>query len=454
MDSANNKFETLSYPNIIPQTFLFNLKPRHEPKQEPSGFGTPPLRVRVCAQRIESLRNQLRFPHAIADSTLRWHLNYNNWELNCAAQSFWESEEATQAEAPTQRPARTVEQGRIFRIVDGADLMETTQRSRTQLIHNQPLRAAGQPPRHVPPHAESMSKAETGIPLHDREWILESLQGDLMGIIAAQVGTDNNLWLCPKFLVRHHYDLVIAVEEWMKTGGIPLVPAPLRRRSRKSIFRYSGVHPTNVKNPQRAINGAFKTFSTDPQPGALSQEDRVAVRRHSQRQLQRRMQNPAILRASGFQDYFKGARRGYLLNNRGLKNTPAYVASSDASKLWLEFVRDDGALNAQRFPSKFWIPTGRGKKQAAPFRWHDSHEPAQLHVEFDRFKSAHITRLNKWRAHRQASITSAGKKPNPLPFNKFELEWLTAQDAMNIEEQFYHEAGQDAQDSGIKNQGK
>lgn len=480
-------------PNQLPVNRLGGYQ-RNAPSQRP---GMPPMRLRT--ERIESLRNQLRFPHAIANSTLRWHLSRNGWDVNRAAQSFWQSDEATelgqptQAPAPTQRRADTVEQGRIFQIVDRADLMNTTQQDRMGLLHNSQMGVAGQPSRPIPPRPEPMSNAETAILLHDREWVSESAQDDLMGIITAQTGTEhdrqclqdsmqravaryrlrprgqmekderlalfisivpsNSWWSCRKFLVRHHYDLVIAIEQWMKAGGIPLVPGPLRTRSRRPIFRCGGMRPTNVNNPPRISNGAFKTFPMDRQPEGMSREDRVAVRRHSHRRLQRRMQNPAIHRAGGFRDYFKGARRGYLLNDRGVKNTPAYVASPDASKLWLEFVRR-GALKAQRFPSNFWVAVGSGKKMDVPFRWHDGPETKERLVEFDWFNTAHITRLNKWRAHRQAIIAAAGKRPTPMPFNKYELQWLTEQDAMNIEEQFYHEAGQDAHDSEITNQGK
>jgi len=454
---------------------------------------------RARAERLESLRNQLRFSHAIADSTLRWYLTRNNWEVNRAAQAFWESEEAaeqgqpTQAPAPAQRRADNLEQSRIFQTIDQAHAHHTTQQERLLALRNVRTRSGRLPRLPIPPQPEPMSNASTAILLHDRQWVPQPEQDDLMGIIAAQtarqhdrqtlqdriertlarhrlrprgrmqkderlalflsIAPSNSWHSCRKLLSRRRYDLAMAIEEWMKSGGVPVIAEPLTVRRHAPILKCGGMRPTNVNNSGRAINGTFKTFPMDQKTKGLSREDRVAARRHAHRRLQRRMKYPALHRAGAFRNYFKGSRYGYLLDDRGVNNRPAYVGSPDASKLWLEYVRR-GILKVQRFPSKMPVPAGRGRKELLPFRWHDGPETMERHVEFDWFNSAHISRLNKWRAHRQAKITSTIKRCAPLPFNKYELQWITEQEAMRIEEQFYHEAGQDALDVGITNQGR
>lgn len=457
---------------------------------------------RVRAQRMEALRNQLRYPHAIADSTLRWHLGRNNWDVNRAAQSFWEAEEdmdlgiPTQAEVPTQRRGETVEQTRIFQITDQLDTMTSAQQARIERLRDQQPEA-GRPFLPIPPQPASLSNAEAAMLLHQREWVLEPTQRDLGRILDAQtsgeherkalqdeiehnlakfrlrprgrmekderlalfmsITSSNSWWSCRKFLVKHHYDVVVAVDEWMKAGGVPLVPEPLRRRHRgvrRPVLKDGGMRPYNVNNPQRITHGTFKTFPMDQPPVELSQEDRIAVSRHARRRLSERLQSHTVQRSGHPRDYFLGCfRRGYLLDDRGVSNTPAYVNCPDATKLWLEYVRR-GILVAQFFPSKFWISTGRRNRLALPFSWEDGPAPTHRQVEFDWFDGSHTSRGNKWRASRIAVITGTTKKPASTPFNKYELQWLTEQDAMNIEEQFYHEAGQDVRDSGITNQGK
>lgn len=465
---------------------------------------TPSATVR--AQRMEALRNQLSYPHAIVDSTLRFYLGRSGWDVNRAAQAFWEAEDdasiglPTHAEAPAQRLGDTVEQGRIFQITDQLQHMTTAQHRRMEELRNQ----TGQvPARTIPPQPFNLSNSEGAVFLQERLWVLETAQRDLGRMLDAQAASErdrrsiedrilqtvarnrvfptgrmeedertalfmsitssNGWWSSRSFLVQHNYDIVAAINAWMELGGIPLVPQPKRRRRlgiRSLYFRDGGLRSRNVNNPQRVARGEFQTFPIDQRPVALLPDDRLAIRRQARARIQRRLRDSIFQGAAGsHRGYFPGSRRGYLLDDRGRDNQPAAVNCPDPTKLRLEFMRG-GILKTEFFPSKMWTAPGQGRKRALRFRWHDEEdgeepEAAAELIEFDWSNRAHISRLNKWRANRQLKITGTGKKARSYPFNKYEIQWLTEQDAVHIEEQFYHEAGQNAfDDDQITNQRK
>ncbi|KAK5047683.1 hypothetical protein LTR84_006348 [Exophiala bonariae] len=393
-----------------------------------------------------------------------------------AASAFWEAEQgeslglAGHAELITQRRGDTVEQGRIFQITDQVDIMATAQHRRMEDLRHQPGEV---PARAIPPQPFNLSNAEGAVLFHQRLWVSETAQRDMGRILDAQTGAEHDKRsLQDEILLsvaRNRLlptDLVAAIDEWMKLGGVPLVPQPRRRRRlgiRSSYLTDGGYRAQNVNQPPRVSHGSLEIFSNDQQPISLSREDRVAVMRQARPPLQDHVRRAEIQDAGARREYFTGSRRGYLLDDRRKDNQPASPNCPDPSKLWLEYVRG-GFLKTQFFPSEMWTISGQVRKRALPFRWHDDEEENQLEgphsrtrqdIEFDWSNKTHVSRLNRWRSQRQFMITGKSKKDQrSYPFNKYENQWLTEQDAMHIEEQFYHEAGQNALDDEITNRRK
>lgn len=437
-------------------------------------------------QRIEALRHQLRYPHALTRSTLRYHLNRTNWDVNRAAQDFWEQEEnpTLATPQPSYRRGNTVEQTRLRQVHDTQRGLERTAPT---------LR---------------MANVELMLLHHDNNWVGEDVVediarrdgdfDDLIDRIAnmrvppdgrieqderlalfVSITSTNSWYSALAMLKKHYWDLAAAVDDWIRLGRLPIVtPPPIRSADGTLTQRdpLDGMRALNANRPRRILRGQFvydddnkdkKTgFKRKRSPGQDVESDndseiewgpspvlpetilpRPAKNQKRARKGEKKAAKAKGLRRIAGRDYVKTGRTGLSGFLIDADRTPAHVGAPDASKLRVEFIRK-GKYRIRRFVGQF--PVGR---RYWPFRWDEKPgKRTTIEVEFDWNDPAHVSLLNRWRNNAMLQITGDRLRGEVGDnFNRYELDWLREQEAMRNEEKFYEWAHQDVNNANKTN---
>lgn len=423
----------------------------------PNGQAPPPLPTTRAQrnQRIEALRNQIRFPRGGGHYALSELLTWANWDVNRAAAVYWESQNNNQATGLTtpiwNRAADNVEQERL------------------RLLHDmqQGLRSRQRPQLHT-------SNANMALLLQRNNWDLDETSRDI-GARGSDTANDgagqtnnrsdpfddlteqiarmrtqpdgepsrdqrlaefltitstNSVEAARRVLERRRWDLALAIDEWIQRGGLQV-------QANDTVMR-----SWNPNRPRRVINGRFEHYDDEvplpqhPEPMVPGTETPAAAPD---------LRNPrrdADNMPGRDYDTMEGrtGRRGYVIDE---DRRPAGRGAPDESKLRIEYIRK-GEYHTIYFgrPGDKHEDEPRQKDRRNRHNYNFSDSPDQSLNEFDWNNSADITKLNRWRTERFRAITGEKVRDETTPFNKYELAWLTEQEAMRIEERFYDWASQ------------
>lgn len=442
-----------------------------------------PLNVEEQAQRVEALRNQVRYVHMNPKARVEHFLRLAGWDVNPAAALAWTNEVRRRPDAahlPTHRRAKTVGQGRVHLVHDFQKALKTIRRE---------LR---------------LSNAVLVLLLHDHRWVQRdvieyiSTREDDGGFdhvydrLAALRLPPNGNWTCDKrlallisvtstnrwsgalrLLQKHDWDLALAIDEWLQEGRVLKgKPKEIRGRKKKSKNDETGTRMWSANQPRRYVRGAFdynddetdveddeppSQPSMPPRPGdkekapdkAPGDKDEDAeVEWGPTEPLQEALREPTrrwtdIAEIDG-RDYVKeqrSSRSAFIIEE---DREPAATGAPDESKLRVEFIKK-GAYGHHEFKGKFVVDG-----ESLSFRWDDLDTAPG--VEFDWNNRDHIHKLNRWRREMYLGLTGVLARDPVIPFNKYERDWLREQEAMRIEDKFYTFADQDPDDVNITNQ--
>ncbi|EXJ92593.1 hypothetical protein A1O3_01145 [Capronia epimyces CBS 606.96] len=424
---------------------------------------TAPQGAAERQHRLEALRRQLRYPHALADSTLRWHLNRTNWNVNLAARSFWEDQNNPNPNLNSQQRAPR----------NGVRQAVTVGRERRNMVHDRLVAERART------GALPMTYAEMALMHNDNQWGSDEVATDLVrrrgnyhdlrervqGYRLPDLRTDmrderlallisitsTSSWYSARVLLeRHRWDLAAAIDEWMRLGEVPAATVPKKRkRNGQHVPRYDdgGERVGDPDRPRRVL-GTWFDFNTRPLPAMQAsnfidqaKSKPLSGRSKTKASVERTTAGPGSQRRVESQrapgGTRIGVRRGHIIDE--VRYEQAYVGVPDASKLRFEYIQR-GLYHTRQYTGSFRIGT-----RNVAFRWDDTDDPrlASTTVEFDWYDASHVSKLNKWRADAFRSITAEDLRGHLVEFNKYEDAWLVEQEAMRNEEKFYEAANQD-----------
>ncbi|KAK4942587.1 hypothetical protein LTR10_017716 [Elasticomyces elasticus] len=429
-------------------------------------------------ERITALRNQLRYPHAIARLILVGFLSGAGWDVNRAAAVFWEGHNRYNhlnlplLGAPNQannsaalrpgihhaqraggqvRRGDNVEQGRLRLLVD------VQMGLRNSIFNNRPrLRT---------------TNANMTLLLHEQLWdndeitkVVNDLNGDYRRLservdrlrhptehqpsrderLALLISiTSTNSWYSARALLQNHnWDLARAIDDWIRQGGIRVVDPP--PNTQEEIKR-KGKRSWNANKPREIINGSFDDDDFEEEP--LGPPDQN-IEGGDSGPIKGRPSGHKGANAKPGQDddgntTHSSHRPGFVIDDDRRQNTR--VRAPDASRLRIEYIRN-GRYGVEHFDGA--NPDDDQWRVRSKFSWDDG----DTRPEFDWNNRAHISFLSKWRSDRLLKVTGEKKRLEVrTPFNKYERDWLREQEAIRTEERFYELAQQDRFQSRITN---
>jgi hypothetical protein len=432
--------------------------------------------------RVQALKNQLRYPYALVDIILRRHLVANDWDVNAAAASFRrEEEEALRSNVSPADEAQY--QSRRARTVGGSRLLAAADlRTQIDKDRGEPVQLS---------HASLLGLLQCcRWDLKDALEQYESYKDDLSDIISqfdflrSKNPTDmerderlaefitltstQRVFSAERYLIKKDWDFVRAVNGWSRLGGLPTIKAGTERTSDGEQASTTGTggrravvvnrHPRNSNDEIQPLtrNAIGEKVSTGDWPSDAEVED-------SDSESEDENLKPT---------YATSKRQGYAID---IDREPAHVGCPDATKLRIETIRHGRYKCA-------WLPGKNGrKKKAFSFRWDDDEEvvgaddedenasaddenegasaddenegasaddensnasggypPSKSDdtVEFDWNNTEHITCLNNWRRQYLFRVTNQASKPQTVPFDETEDEWLWYKQAELVEEKW------------------
>ncbi|KAJ9502674.1 hypothetical protein H2202_001796 [Exophiala xenobiotica] len=440
----------------------------------PNGQAAPPLPTTRTQrnQRIEALRNQIRFPHGGGHHTLSELLTWARWDVNRAAAVYWENQNNPQAiglTTPTwNRAADNVEQTRLRILHDMQQGLRS--RQRTTLHTSNPNMALllqrnswdlDEASRDIAARDASVADPTTNgagqasnstAPANNRSDPFEDLTERVTGMRGDPDGdpsrdqrlaefltitSTNSVDAARRMLEKFKYDLARAIDEWIRQGGLRVEANDITLRS------------WNPNRPRRVINGRFEHYDDEmppqvpPEPMVPGTETLDTLARPQN--LRRRDLDNEPGREYGT-ERGRNSRRGYVIDE---DRRPAARGAPDESRLRIEYIRQ-GQLRTIYFGR----PAAGDNDGRIQHNYNFSDSPDASLNEFDWNDPSHITNLNRWRAERFRAITGETVRDEPVPFNKYELSWLTEQEGMRIEETFWKWAAQNQYDPNITDQTK
>jgi hypothetical protein len=423
-------------------------------------------------QRIEALRNQLRHPYAILDTTLRWYLMRANWDVNTAAQSFIRRNSSADPDrnAPTQgadphpvppvRGGRTLEASRIIAVQDvGAFLRrppdpgEAARRARhlgpppsnanlVQIFHsnnwdvNAVINSVAarrstvtkqEQDDAVDPRAEARvedramrSVEDTSLEAMSNRPVGDHERDERLAWFISATGTQS--WYSAAVALQNvNWNVTRALDNWLQQGGIREVPAPddIPNQGRRDV----DLDAMPLLLPNTNVTAHRMRRDLDPTRLTFTGGFTSSLPR------------PALLPTQNVDyEHDRPNRRGYIIDE---DRRPANLNCPDATKLRVEVIRD-----LQYTMTEF---SGQAKvgDRYLTFRWNDDDtsadpaaSPSTDSVEFDWSNPTHITLLNRWREEHIRRLTGELRRPATVPFNKYEKDWLREQEAIRYETEF------------------
>ncbi|OCT49964.1 hypothetical protein CLCR_06742 [Cladophialophora carrionii] len=476
----------------------FQANPRHAPI---------PVTPEEQRQRLTAMRNQIGYPD-ILDATLRFHLMHVtvNWDVDRAVMHYWETENA--ANAPPARPR------------SGVRTDSTVERERRRTVHRMQRRLRSGQPARLPeemtlapedggqqgvPQAPAPLSAErattnavmmTMFNQHrfnraDAAADIDRRNGYYNGIVDeiarlrsrpdGQMARDerlalflsitatNSVFAAQEFLSRHRWDIAAAIDEWIRTGRIPLAFPPFKSLRSGRPNTNHGLRGVNANWPRRVMHGtipesraeldAFDRYNADPDKPIRTPHQPYDDEDQVDSDIEDAHSNPVKngARTRGlpldastpvpgqeYTDVGRGRKRkripaGFVINP---DRTPARLHCPDPTKLYIETITK-GKYKIRYFEGRCRIKgAAKGQKRDWPFLWDDENADTTKGVEFDWHDKEHLAKLNRWRNNAYTEITgSTVREPVGDKFNKYEQDWLREQEAMALEEK-YHQLAQ------------
>ncbi|KIY02430.1 uncharacterized protein Z520_02569 [Fonsecaea multimorphosa CBS 102226] len=267
--------------------------------------------------RLTALRNQLAYPRMLSGTTLRWHLDRNEWDVNRAAAEFWWYVNNPTARLPPSQPTGpymrrgdSVEQERIFTVRDfqtglREEAKKSRRKKREEAAQNDMSDSPSNPASNLP------SKTRSRLPLNvhmmllhhannfvpedveteiqrrmegpdddhkdpDGNWDLDDyeieasrLRQPLDGLLAMDrklafflnISATNSVYSARKLLEQHNWDVVAAIDAWFQAGGVHVSFPPLPPGDEEDAE--DGLRAVNVNRPPRIRDGRFQFFDHD-----------------------------------------------------------------------------------------------------------------------------------------------------------------------------------------------
>ncbi|EXJ90730.1 hypothetical protein A1O1_03834 [Capronia coronata CBS 617.96] len=241
----------------------------YQPNQQ---VQAPPQGLEERQQRMEALRRQLRYPHALADSTLRWHLNRTDWNVNLAARSFWEDQQNPNALPANQPPRNGVRRaptvGRERRNMVQDRLTAETHRTgalpaeyiEMAILHNDHRWGSEQVAADIARRNGDYTDLRERATAYRTPDNRTEVQDERLALLITITSTDS--WYSARALLeRHEWDLEAAIDEWMRLGDVAYVDVPKKRkRTGQQVPRYEdhGMRIGNPDMPRRVLGGRFE----------------------------------------------------------------------------------------------------------------------------------------------------------------------------------------------------
>jgi hypothetical protein len=445
--------------------------------------------------RLQTLRNQIRYPYAFTEAILRRHLLANGWDANAAAASFRREEDealendtlpADEAHYQSRR-ASTVGGSRLLaaaalRIQINKDREEPVQLSHASLLGF--LQSCHWDLQNALKDYEEYKDDPSDIARqfrHLRTTDPTDMERDERLAEFVTMTSTESIASARRFLAESDWDFVRAVNGWSRLGYLPIIK-PKRDRSGNEVVDGSrravivNKHPRNGNDePSQATLTNFygEKVDTEDWPSDSGEGNSESEEEEEER-----------VRPT----YATSRRQGYAID---IDREPARVGCPDAAKLRIE------RINKGKYKCA-WLPGKSDRKnEAFSFRWTDEEEddgnevsvgakdknadgsggrqesdvqedvafdtetasasgddenavasaddksidaPGEraddepVEIEFDWNNPKHITFLNNWRRQYFFRLTKQVSKLVTVPFNNAEDEWLWYKQAELLEE--------------------
>lgn len=398
--------------HVLNQPLPVERRAAYPPTQGP----TPaPRNAEERNERIQALRNQLRVPYALGDLLLVGFLNGSGWDVNRAAALFWEGEnrdiglgsqtvpfgaplrstqQATPAAAAgpqlppipppptvinTVRRGENVEQGRILLVVDmqlglrssafaNRPRLRTTNANMTLLLHeNRWVRddASHEVSRRNGDY-DTLTERMARLRISTED---ENSRDERLALLISITST-NSWYSARRLLETNNWDLALAIDEWIRRGGVPLVDAPAQTRKDREEYKRNGRRSWNANKPRRMLGSKFYDDDEEKDPlGPPETEieggDSKPLKRAQPGQGTTNVDAGGNARNTTTTTTKRVSRRGFLID---ANRDRAIIGATDASKLRLEYIRD-GRYRYEHFDGA--DPDDDQRTKRSNFRWKD-----------------------------------------------------------------------------------
>ena len=257
-----------------------------------------------------------------------------------------------------------------------------------------------------------------------------------------------------RFLQRHNWDIVRAVDAWIRQGYLPF-SLPSKSTAGKKIGQYGmreivsnrpfdlnataagangttpiGSNAPTLSNPDTPLlTSSISPYDSPDDESVVSQYDYHFMESLSESE----SETPKKVEKSYGTD--NKDRKGYVID---LDRRPAKRSCPDPSKLKIEWIKKS-QYKCKWFPGSVEVGGKRRK-----FRWNDDDRASnEGTVEFDWNQERHISSLNRWREQELRRITGEATKKAAVAYNELEQHFLWNKYAIWTEEKFWKRAEQE-----------
>ena len=262
-----------------------------------------------------------------------------------------------------------------------------------------------------------------------------------------------------RFLQRHNWDFVRAVDAWIRQGYLPFSlsskPTAGKKIGQYGMREIASNRPFDLDTTASGDSGAAPVDKLTPTPSNPdppsstspfspydSPDDESIISQHDYHLMaslsESESETPNKVEKSYGTDQ-KG-RKGYVID---LDRRPAKRSCPDPSKLKIEWIKR-AQYKCKWFPGSVKVGGKRRK-----FRWNDDDRASNDDtVEFDWNQEQHISSLNRWREQELRRITGEATKKAGVAYNELEQHFLWNKYAMWTEERFWKRAKQEPSRAG------
>jgi hypothetical protein len=308
--------------------------------------------------------------------------------------------------------------------------------------------------------------------------------------LCTTITSHNSIESVERFLARYNWDIVVALEAWVRRGGVPLLFPAFRGRGGSTRLpsprsfggsssggygngqtpnqikkdkaqdaiaarkhrEQSGLRDINVNQPSHPLFGTWRTFTDDiqaydrhrnrlnPLPLTLplnyfhlisTRTQRLQIKFFNRLRYANRITR-LLMPDFGTREYVKKETRKAIGTPVAViissDRWPAVIHCSDPTKLYFETLRN-GNYKITRSTSQVKV-----NNKMRDFRWenarYDTEQTGQ--VEFDWHNKEHIKRLNTWRNNLLCEWSGLIKREGGEPVNKCKEQWLAEKKAKRL----------------------